>query len=107
MPVESAADRLIFVSADDFGVEAAYTQNEAPEITIPGIFDRQHLAIEAGDGAVTGFAVTFTCRADDLAALPFARAMQGDWLTIDGERWMVVEPQPDGTGMVVLLLRKV
>lgn len=107
MPVESAADRLTFVSVDDFGVNAAYSQNDALEVTIPGIFDRQHLAIEAGDGAVTGFAVTFTCRADDLAQLPFQRALQGDWLTIDGERWMVVEPQPDGTGMVMLLLRKV
>jgi hypothetical protein len=106
MPVESAADRLTFVSVDDFGVEAAYSQNDAMVVTIPGIFDRQHLAIEAGDAAVTGFSVTFTCRADDLAQLPLQRSQQGDWLTIDGERWIVVEPQPDGTGMVVLLLKK-
>lgn len=107
MPVESAADRLNFVSVNDFGVQAAYSQNDAPEVSVAGIFDRQHLAIEAGESAVSGFAVTFACRADDLAALPFGKALQGDWLTIGGERWTVVEAQPDGTGMVTLLLRKV
>lgn len=106
MPVESAADRLNFLSANDFGVSALYAQATGPAITLTGIFDRQHLAIEASDAAVTGFAVTFTCRADDLALLMFGRAQQGDELTIDGERWMVVEPQPDGTGMVMLILRK-
>jgi hypothetical protein len=107
MPVESAANRLTFLSADEFGVQAAYSQNDAPEVLVSGIFDRQHLAIEAGEAAVSGFAVTFTCRADDLAGLPFGKALQGDWLTIGGERWTVFEPQPDGTGMVTLLLRKV
>ena len=106
MPVESAADRAMFLSVEDFGVVAAYSQNEAPEVAISGIFDRQHLAIDAGEAAVTGLAVTFTCRADDLAQLTFGRALQDDRLRIGAERWRVVEAQPDGTGMVLLLLRK-
>lgn len=106
MSVESAADRLVFVSADDFGVTVTYQQQVGPDVEITGIFDRQHLAIEAGEAAVTGFAVTFTCRADDLALLMFNAARQGDQLVVTGERWTIVESQPDGTGMVVLLLKK-
>lgn len=106
MPVETAADRLTFLSASDFGVSATYMQATGPSITIPGILDRQHLAVDASEAAVTGFAVTFTCRADDLAQLMFGRAQQGDEIMIGAERWEVVEPQPDGTGMVMLILRK-
>jgi hypothetical protein len=103
--IESIADRLVFVSAKDFGVVALYSQNDGPETAVTGIFDRQHLAIEAGEAAVTGVSVTFICRADDLAQLTYKRARQDDRLTISGERWRVVEAQPDGTGMVVLVLR--
>lgn len=106
MPVETAADRLVFVSAKDFGVVAKYSQNENAEIDVPGIFDRQHLAVDAADASVSGFVVTFMCRADDLTQLTFGKPRQDDRLTIDGERWRVVEPQPDGTGMVMLVLRK-
>jgi len=106
MAVESAADRAIFVSPDDFGVTASYTQNEGTPVPINGIFDRSFLAIETGDGSVTGVSVTFTCRADDLEPLLYGRARQGDRVTVDGENWTVVEPQSDGTGMVVLILQK-
>ena len=106
MPVESSADRAVFLAAADFGIVAAYSQNEGPEVQVVGIFDRQHLAIEAGEAGVTGFAVTFTCRAEDLAPLTFGKPLQGDRLTIAGERWRIVEPQPDGTGMVTLILRR-
>lgn len=106
MPIETAADRAAFFSADDFGVTAAYSQNEAPAISINGIFDRSFMAVDTGDGAVTGVSVSFTCRADDLSQLLHGRARQGDRLTIGGERWLVVEPQADGTGMVTLILQK-
>jgi len=106
MAVESAADRASFVSADDFGVTALYSQSHGPLFEIDGILDRQFLAIEAAEGAVTGVAVTFTCRSDDLASLLYGKARQGDRLTIGDERWRVVEPQSDGTGMVVLVLQK-
>jgi len=105
--IESATDRLIFLSADDFGVTATYQPEVGADIAITGIFDRQHMPIDANEGGVTGFSVAFTCRADDLARLLLGRAVQGDQLVIAGERWMVVEPQADGTGMVVLILRKV
>lgn len=106
MPVETAEDRAVFVSANDFGVTALYSQNHGPLLEIDGILDRQFLAVEAAEGAVTGAAVTFTCRSDDLTPLLYGKARQGDRLTIGDERWRVVEPQPDGTGMVVLVLQK-
>lgn len=104
MPVESAADRAMFLS--DFGVTAAYAQGDVPVMMITGIFDRAHLAIEAGDGAVSGFAVTFTCRADDLAQTAAGKALTNDLLTIGCDQWRVDDAQPDGTGMVTLILRK-
>lgn len=106
MAVETAVDRAIFVNADDFGVVAQYSQNEGVAVPITGIFDRQHLAVDTDHGAVSGLAVTFLCRADDLALLRMGKALQGDLLTIDGDRWRVVEPQSDGTGMVNLILQK-
>lgn len=106
MPVESAADRAVFVSPMEFGVWAAYSQNQGRELAINGVFDRSFLAIDAGDGTVTGASVTFTCRSEDLSRLAYGRPRQGDRLTIEGERWHVVEPQADGTGMVTLILQK-
>lgn len=106
MPVESAADRAVFLSANDFGVVAAYSQNEGRPVSITGIFDRSFLPIDTGEGVVTGVSVTFTCRTDDLKGLVYGKARQGDRLSIDGDRWLVIEPQPDGTGMVVLVLQK-
>lgn len=106
MSIETAADRATFLSPAEFGVTAFYSQNYGQQVPINGIFDRQFLALDTGDGAVTGVSVTFTCRADDLAALLYGRARQGDHLTIEGERWRVVEPQADGTGMMVLVLQK-
>jgi hypothetical protein len=104
--IETIADRLVFVSAKDFGVTARYSQNEGLEIDVPGIFDRQHMAVDAADASVSSFIVTFLCRADDLRHLTFGKPRMDDRLTIEGERWRVVEPQPDGTGMVMLVLRK-
>lgn len=104
MPVETAADRALFLA--DFGVTAAYAQADLPVMMITGILDRAHLAIDAGEGSVTGFAVTFTCRADDLANLAAGKALPDDLLTIGWEGWRVTEAQPDGTGMVTLILRK-
>ncbi len=106
MPIETAADRTIFLSPDEFGVTALYSQNYGPKVPLNGIFDRQFMALDTGDGAVTGVSVTFTCRTDDLAGLLYGKARQGDQLTIEGERWRVVEPQADGTGMLVLVLQK-
>lgn len=102
--VESAADRSVFLA--DFGVAALYEQVDAPSMSVKGIFDRAHLAIEAGEGGVSGFAVTFTCRADDLAQLTAGKALTDDLLTIAGEGWRVADSQPDGSGIVTLILRR-
>ena len=107
MPIETAADLSgNFFSLNDFAVTALYSQNYGQQVPINGIFDRQFMALDTGDGAVTGVSVTFTCRADDLVALLHGKARQVDQLTVDGERWRVVEPQADGTGMVLLVLQK-
>lgn len=106
MTVETAEDRRAFVSADEFGVTAQYSQNGAPAVTIAGIFDSDHLMIDAGQAGVTSSAPVFTCTADDLAGLVIGRARAGDLLTIAGVTYAVTEPRPDGTGMVSLILEK-
>lgn len=106
MAVESAADRLVFLSTDDFGVTAAYVQQGQAAVSIAGIFDNAHLIVDAGEAGVSGTAPVFTCRDDDLATLAFGAARRGDRLTISGVTYIVTDPQPDGTGMTTLIMEK-
>jgi len=105
MVVETAEDRLSLL--DEFGVEVAYSQRELAAISLLGVFDRQHLEVATENGAVSGFAVTLTCRTEDLARLASGKALQGDRLVVAKERWEVTDVQPDGTGIVILVLRRV
>ena len=47
MPVESAADRLIFLDVDDFGATASYTVQGGSAANITGIFDNEFIEVDA------------------------------------------------------------
>lgn len=105
MGVESAADRLVFLSADDFGVVATYEAVTAPGVTISvkGIFDAAHLSVDVSSGVpVSSANPIFTCRTADLTN----GGSQGDSLTISGTDYLVRDVQADGTGMTVLELEE-
>lgn len=108
MPIESAADRAVFFSPDEFGVAGVYTAgNGHRQATIEGILDQPSDIVVVGERAETIDAKpTFTCRRSDL---PVGASVDGgDTLEVlaDGEavRFLVTDIQPDGTGLVLLSL---
>jgi hypothetical protein len=113
MPVESAADRAMFLAADDFGCLVSYQAAKTGELVpdIAGIFDNDYLAIDgdAGDTGVYTTAPRFTCRSADLVL----GGQQDDTIVITsapsqpelvGRVFRCVVPRADGTGMTVLWL---
>jgi hypothetical protein len=97
MPVESANDRAIFISADDFGVTATYKAG-----TISGIFDNDFIEVDAGGGVP--FAMQqprFMCRTADVST-----AVEDDTLVIATLTYKIKVRQDDGTGMTTLILEK-
>lgn len=106
MGVESAADRLVFLGEDGFGTVALYRPLTGAEHDVPGIFDDAYLVSSGAEAGVAGTAPVFTCRADDLAQLAAGAAVYDDELVLASVTYLVKQIQPDGTGMVMLLLEK-
>lgn len=101
MAVESADDRLIFLSVDDFGISATFTHG-ATTTTISGIFDNDFIEVDAGGGV--GFALQqpkFVCRTADVST-----AVEDDTLVISSVTYKIKVRQDDGTGMTTLILEK-
>jgi hypothetical protein len=90
--VESAADRAAMLA--DFGVVA--TWSGVGQVT--GIFDAAYIDPL---GQFEGSAPVFHAASADLEGIE-----QGDTLTVDDVVYTVVEVQPDGTGMVLVRLRR-
>jgi uncharacterized membrane protein len=88
--VESAADRALFVDADEFGIAATIGVT-----TVNGIFDREY--IEAlGYSSVKPI---FLCLATETTTV-------GSTITIDGDAYTIQNVEPDGTGFKLLILEK-
>ena len=111
MPVESAADRLSFVSPDEFGEAATYTPaGGAATPGIAGIFNDGQFSAFVGDrGAVSDSQPSFTCRSADLP-VGAAGGDVGDTLALAASNthppltFRVVDLQPDGAGITTILL---
>jgi len=101
MAVESADDRLIFLS--DFGESVTYSPLSGGSSNVVGIFYNDYQEVSAG--GTMGFALQqpqFTCRTEDIPD-----AEEGDVLTYQGNDFTVVIVMPDGTGMTNLMLEAV
>ena len=102
MPVETDADRALFLDADEFGVSGTYTKQGAAAVPLAGIFDREAIAVALGavdlDDQDPQFLVAETDIPDG--------AGHGDAVSVGGENWRVRNIQPDGTGMAVIKLEK-
>lgn len=101
MPVESDADRASFLDVDEFGVAATYTPNGGDPVTVNGIFDNEYEEVGFGDVGLESSSPAFTCRESDVTGVA-----QGDALVINSVNYLIRNPQPDATGMVVLILEK-
>jgi hypothetical protein len=109
VPVESAADRAVFVSADDFGVVASYTRAGGGAVDVPGIFDDPTLMVSLGERAMSQDSrPTLLCRQADLPVgaaegsvdtVAITHPVSGVALT-----FRVATIEPDGQGMALLAL---
>ena len=90
-----------FYNTDDFAVTVTYTPQGGSASTITGIFDDEYQLIDAGEVGVSGTSPVFEC---PTASVPDAAT--GDTLIINAVTYLVVEAQPDSTGVTVLILEK-
>jgi len=129
VPVETAADRAVFVDADEFGVTASYAPAGGSTTTdVAGIFASPQLDLFAEGSEAPGMeanAATFLC---PFASLPTdAHDSEGDILEVPGTwqdmkgarsfvpdndgadvaRFVVRRIDPDGTGFATLTLSEV
>lgn len=103
MAVESAADRAIFLDADEFGIEAEWEIPGEWPSTVKGIFDNDYLAVDLeANVAVASRDPRLLCATADLPEGHGA----GDTVTIDEVVYKARNFEPDGTGMTVVQLEK-
>ncbi|TPK38698.1 hypothetical protein [Mesorhizobium sp. B2-5-3] len=109
MPVETAADRAIFVDADEFGAAVKWT-SVAAVANFSAIFDAEYqlLTLPDLDAGVEASGPQIQCRTSDL---PADAAHQDSVQVTDPEtsalsNFVVVEIKPDGTGMTVVRLQE-
>lgn len=100
MAVETAADRAIFLSTNDFGVSATFTHS-ATSTTISGIFDNDFVEVDAGGIPFAMQQPRFMARTADVST-----AVEDDTLVISGTTYKIKVRQDDGTGMTTLVLEK-
>jgi hypothetical protein len=109
MPVESAADRAVFVNAAEHGVVATWTVAATSAVrAVSGIFDAPSADEVTGDDfgsayegmAVTAQRISFLVASADIPA----SARDGDALVIEGVAYILRDVRPDGTGFTELRL---
>lgn len=98
MPVESAADRAVFLNPDEFGLFITWPGSPFP---IAVMLQSGTLLIPTQDGPdVQTREATLVVREADLPP----GHDQDDVVTLGGETYQVVSILPDGTGMAVIRL---
>lgn len=102
MPVETAADRAVFCSSNDFGIAATYTVAGGSPVPIEVIKDDDYELLGEAEAApgIEGSIPQLTVNDDQLPS----GVANGDELTIGTTNYKVIEFMPDGTGMTVLRL---
>ena len=102
MPVESAADRAAFFDTDEFGEAATMTIGISAPVTVNGVFENEFVGVETGAGVpVEMTRPVFTCREADVPSIA-----HGDTVVIDSVSRKVRGIEPDGTGIVRLILKE-
>lgn len=95
-------DLSLFYDTEGFAVEASFKHGSGSAVTIRGIFDNAYYAVDTQ--AEVDIACTqprFQCATSSVAS-----AAEGDKLTLDGVEYTIIDIQPDGTGVTMLILQK-
>jgi hypothetical protein len=107
VPVESDADRAVFVNAAEFGLLLRYKVPGLGAVDIAGVRDMPSRDALAGDvGFSTSASPRILIREIDLPPNAAPGANTPDIVTIDGVRYEPRLAEPDGTGMLTLTLEE-
>ncbi|NDY41255.1 hypothetical protein G3N55_00120 [Dissulfurirhabdus thermomarina] len=99
------ADLATCLDPGEFGVDATYTPAAGQPVVLAGILEAGYAASEeVGPGGVSveGLRPILTCRELDLPA----GAGHGDQVAIGSDLYSVVGIEPDGYGLVALVLER-
>lgn len=99
MPVETAADRAIFVSANDWGTKVYPLRGNV--VSFDAIFDNDFVEVEAGGVPFAMQQPRLIARTSDISTL-----VEDDQIKINGIIYKIKVIQADGTGMTNLVLEK-
>ena len=88
-----------FLVADEFAEEVLFGDDETP---VMAIFDQGWFRLDDSTPDITTHKPMLTCRTDDIADFE-----QDDPVVVRGTDYTILEKQPDGTGMSVVLLQRV
>lgn len=105
MPVESAADRAIFVDPDEFGTAAVYTPSGGTAAALNGVFDEAYESAFGSPGAGVVQPVLVVRTADLPEGAAFGE-FTGDRVAIGDRTFVPRAAEPDGTGMTRLILEE-
>jgi len=100
MPLETAQDLLNFFDTDTHGTSASVTI-DSTTTSISVILNKEYFAIAGESVDVDGTQPVVTCRSTDVTGIDTS-----DTIVIDAETYNIVNIQPDGTGMTVLILQE-
>ena len=91
--LESAADRAEFVNTDDFGIAATYRGS-----SINGILGDEFVELNGIESTRPAYLTLTTNIPND---------PHGNTLVVDDINYNIVGHQPDGTGLILLILERV
>lgn len=99
MALESAQDLLNFFDTDTHGTTASISIDGSSS-NISVIINKEYFAIAGESVDVDGTQPVVTCRSSDVTGVD-----TDDTITIDTVTYNIVNIQPDGTGVTVLILQ--
>ncbi len=105
MPIESAADRSVFLTVDDFGITATYTPVVGSAVSVNGIFDSGYEEVRLPGAIDVSLALSRSRMVVRTADLPSAAA-DGDTVTIESVNYVVKILAADGEGITELIMAR-
>jgi hypothetical protein len=102
MDINAAMIRGTAHMINTMGKLATYTPQGGSPKAITILFDDEYLGLDLEAGSVSTTGPAAYCKSEDITD-----AQKGDSFTVDGTSYTVRDPpQPDGTGMEIVMLKK-
>lgn len=85
------------------GNTVQYAPRNGDPVTVTGIFDAAYVRVDEGRAGIVSSGPALFCRLSDLPSDP--ELDEDPTVTVDGVNYSIKEPQKDGQGGVLMLLR--